>query len=204
MHTFQSIATQVGCSKRTVQIWWEKAKADYGELGTIAGEGQPRVFSEREAAQLLAYRSDRLKAPNRQAQTVAVTVETGNHSQALDTPEMTGSTFSLERLRNDDITALTFENPDAIADEFLAVADVLIQGMNADIKTREQRLQQTRAAKGKVAAKAQELKVEQRLYQYRTRDLDTAQTSETRVLQDSIVALQNLAKPPVSQDDSVA
>ena len=204
MHTFQSIATQAGCSKRTVQTWWEKAKTDHGELGTIAGEGQPRVFTDHEVALLVAYRSNRPKAPTEKAQRVDVTVETGNHAQALAMPEMTGSTFSLERFRTDDITALTFENPDAIADEFLAVADVLIQGMDADIQTREKRLQQTRAAKGKVAAKAQELKVEQRLYQYRTRDLDTAQTSETRILQDSIVALQNLAKPPVSKDGSVA
>ncbi|MEM1308311.1 MAG: hypothetical protein AAF773_05445 [Cyanobacteria bacterium P01_D01_bin.115] len=196
MHTFQSIAAQAGCSKRTVQTWWEKAKAAHGELGTLSGEGQPRVFTEREAALLVAYRSDRPKVPIRKAQRVDVTIEAGNHAQSLTVPEIKGSTFSLERFRADDITALTFEHPDAIADEFLAVADVLIQGMDADIRSREQKLQQTRSAKGKVAAKAQELKVEQRLYQYRSRDLDTAQTHETRILQDSITALQNLAQPP--------
>ena len=126
MHTFQSIATQAGCSKRAVQTWWEKAKTDHGELGEIAGEGQPRVFTDHEVALLVAYRSHRPKAPTEKAQRVDVTVETGNHAQALDMPAINGSTFSLERFRTDDITALTFENPDAIADEFLAVADVLL------------------------------------------------------------------------------
>ncbi|MBE7383812.1 MAG: hypothetical protein F6J95_020650 [Leptolyngbya sp. SIO1E4] len=212
MHTFQSIATQAGCSKRTVQTWWEKAKADHGELGTLAGEGQPRIFTDQEVALLVAYRSVRAAFPKekrpkttaKKAQKVDVTVEMGNHCQALTMPEINGTTFSLEHFRADDVTALTFENPDTIADEFLAVADVLIQGMDADIKTREERLQKTRTAKGRVAAKAQELKLEKRLYQHRARDLDTAQTTETQTLQDAIAGLHNLAQPQAPQNDNAA
>ncbi|MEL6385085.1 MAG: hypothetical protein AAFQ89_21995 [Cyanobacteria bacterium J06626_18] len=195
MHTFQSIATQAGCSKRAVQNWWEKAKADHGELGTIAGEGQPRVFTEGEVALLVAYRSNRSKTPTSKAQKVDVTVETGNHCRALVSPEIDGSTFSLEHFRADDIEALVFDDPDAIAGTALEVMDQIIQGMDADIKVREQRLQKTRAAQGKVTAKAQELQLEKRLYRDRARDLDTAQTAGTQALQDAMVTLQTLGKP---------
>ncbi|MEO1095972.1 MAG: hypothetical protein AAFX01_13845 [Cyanobacteria bacterium J06638_28] len=195
MHTFQSIATQAGCSKRTVQIWWEKAKADHGELGTLAGEGQPRIFTDHEVALLVAYRSHRSKPSPSNAQKVDVTVETGNHCKALVSPEIGGTTFSLEHFRADDVEALVFENPDAVAGTALEVMDQIIQGMDADIKVREQRLQKTRAAQDKVAAKTQELQLEKRLYRDRARDLDTAQTTGTQALQDAIATLQTLGKP---------
>ena len=196
MHTFQSIATQAGCSKRTVQTWWEKAKADHGELGTIAGEGQPRVFTDHEVALLVVYRSNRSKTSPPKVQKVDVTVETGNHCRALVSPEINGATFSLEHFRADEIEALVFENPDAVAVTALEVMDQIIQGMDADIKVREQRLQKTRTAQDKVAAKTQELQLEKRLYRDRTRDLDTAQTAGTQSLQDEIATLQALGKPP--------
>lgn len=92
---------------------------------------------------------------------------------------------------------LLFENPDAVANQFLAVADQLVAGMEADIQVREQRLRTTKTAQGRVAAKAQELKLEQRLYRDRAKELDTAQTDETTALQDAVTALQNLGKPQV-------
>ena len=67
--------------------------------------------------------------------------------------------------------------------------------MGADIKAREQRLKATRTAQNKVAEKAQELKLEQRLYRDHTRDLDMAQTEQTQSLQDALQALQSLGKP---------
>ena len=195
MHTFQSIAAQADCSKRTVQTWWEKAKTAHGELGTIAGEGQPRVFTDHEVALLVTYRSNRSKPSPPNAQKVDVTVETGNHCRALVNPEINGATFSLDHFRADDIEALVFDDPDAIAVTALEVMDQIIQGMDADIKVREQRLQKTRAAQDKVTAKAQELQLEKRLYRDRARDLDTAQTTGTQALQDAMVTLQTLGKP---------
>ena len=195
MHTFQSIAAEADCSKRTVQTWWEKAKTDHGELGSIAGEGQPRVFSDHEVTLLVAYRSNRSKPSSSRAQKVDVTVETGNHCRALAAPEINGSTFSLEHFRADDTEALVFDDPDAIAMTALEVMDQIIQGMDADIKVRERRLQKTRAAQDKVTAKAQELQLEKRLYRDRSRDLDTAQTTGTQALQDAMATLQTLGKP---------
>lgn len=123
-----------------------------------------------------------------------VTVETGNHMQVLSAPEI-GTEYSLEPMRCDDIEALLFDDPMAIADQFIDAADRIVGAMGNDVRTREQRLQQTKAARNKVASKAQELRLEQRLYRDRARDLDTDQTSETKALQDSVADLQRLGKP---------
>jgi len=134
-------------------------------------------------------------APTAQAVAAQVVVETGNHCSQLATPQQAGA-FSLESFRDEGITALTFADPGAVADEFLAVADQLLAGMDADVKARQQRLDATKAAQAKVSSKAQELSLEARLYRLQSGQLDTAQTSETKALQDAVGALQSLGKPP--------
>jgi hypothetical protein len=165
------------------------------EMGFDTSEGlSPTAYAAMKTEFKVSDRPAAAPQPQAQAQHVPVTIETGNHCTALATPEMAG-TFSLERFRADDVTALIFNDPLAVADDFLAISDRLVTGMDADIRAREERLQKTREAQGKVAAKAQELKLESRLYRDRTRDLDMAQTAETRALQDAVVALQSLGKP---------
>ncbi|MBD2114950.1 MULTISPECIES: hypothetical protein, partial [Cyanophyceae] len=50
-------------------------------------------------------------------------------------------------------------------------------------------------AQGAIAAKAQELALEQRLYRLQTAQIDQAQTDETTALADALAQLQSLGKP---------
>lgn len=201
MKTLNDIAGEYGVSLQTVYNWRTAAESKLGRK--IQGIPHPndrrKVLYSPDAIALITVG----RQPE-QSQPVDVTVEVGNHCASLDKPDIGGTTFSLECFRADDVTALTFEDPEAVADEFLSVADLLIQGMDADIKAREEQLKKTRAAQGKVSAKAQDLKLEKRLYRDRARDLDTAQTTETDALKDAISALQALGKPQAPQDGSTA
>ena len=128
-----------------------------------------------------------------EAEKQAVTVEIGNHQIVLSQPEMP-QTYSLESLRQSEVVA--FDDPLAIAAQFLQTADVLTAEMQRDIRVREQKLQQTQQAKAAIAEKATEFKLEARLYRERTAMLSTAQSQETQSLQQSLTTLQNLGKPP--------
>ena len=124
---------------------------------------------------------------------LAVTVEVGNHQIVLSQPTMP-QTYSLESLRQSEVIA--FDDPLAIAAQFLQTADVLTAEMQRDIRVREHNLQQTQQAKAAIAEKATEFKLEARLYRERTEMLATAQSQETQSLQQSLTTLQNLGKPP--------
>lgn len=192
MQTLNDIASSLGVSLQTV--YNRKAEAEQRLGRKIEGTSHPsdkrKIVYDADAIVLITGRP-----VEPIAQPVEVTVETGNHCQALVKPEMNGTQFSLERFRADDVEALIFENPGLVADEFLAVADQLVGAMGEDIKAREQRLKATRAAQSKVADKARELQLEQRLYRDRARDLDTSQTEQTQSLQDALQSLQSLGKP---------
>ena len=201
MQTLNEIASSLGVSLQTV--YNRKGDAEKRLGRKIEGTQHPSdkrkiVYDADEIALITGRPVEAVEAVT----PVEVTVETGNHCQALVKPEMNGTQFSLERFRADDVEALIFENPDLVADEFLAVADQLVGAMDADVKAREERLKKTRAAQTKVADKAKELKLEQRLYCDRARDLDTAQTEQTQSLQDALQALQSLGKP--TADDGTA
>lgn len=122
-----------------------------------------------------------------------IDVEAGNHSTALALPELPKA-YTLEVLR--DSEAVGFEDPLAVAAQFLQVADGLTEAMQADIQQRQQRLQQTKSAKDAIAAKAQQLQLESRLYQLQTQQLDQTLTTETQDLQAALQQLQSLGKPP--------
>ncbi|MEM9769445.1 MAG: hypothetical protein AAF892_16405 [Cyanobacteria bacterium P01_D01_bin.71] len=194
MQTLNDIASSLKVSLQTV--YNRKADAEKRLGRKIEGRQHPtdkrKIVYDAEAIALITGQPIE---PMTALETVAVTVEPGNHCKAIAQPEMNGLGFSLEQFRANDIETLIFENPDEVADQFLAVADQLVEGMGADIKAREQRLKATRDAQSKVAAKAQDLKLEQRLYRDRARDLDMAQTEQTQSLQDALQALKSLGKP---------
>lgn len=125
--------------------------------------------------------------------TVAMTVSTGNHSQTLAVPNYGGLEIDLGQFR--DSESLVLGDPLAAAEHFLAAADMLQGALADDIASREQRLAATKAAQAKVAIKAQELQLEQRLYKLQTTQLDTTQTDTTKSLAESMAALQALGKP---------
>lgn len=125
-------------------------------------------------------------------ETPEITVEVGNHQIVLATPELP-QTYCLDSLRADE--SVQFEDPLAIATAYIQDADALQAAMQQDLRVRESKVNQTKQAKDAIAAKAAELKLEKRLYQERAHMLDTAQTSETAALQQSLLELQKLGKP---------
>jgi hypothetical protein len=193
-HTLRTIALQTDRDKRTVQRWYEKACADCAdELGEVI-DGT-RYFSDDEREMMMAHMGEKPKAvesvPEPEPEQPVPMVEIGNHQIVLAQPEMP-QTYSLETLRQSEVVA--FDDPLAIAAQFLQTADVLTAEMQRDIRVREQKLQQTQQAKAAIAEKATEFKLEARLYRERTEMLATAQSQETQGLQQSLTTLQNLGK----------
>jgi len=132
-------------------------------------------------------------APTEPAAPAPMTIHTGNHCTSIDLPNYQGMTIDLGQFR--DSSALVIDDPLAVAAQFLKTADLIQGALGADIAAREQRLQATKQAQQAVAAKAQELSLEQRLYKLQTGQLDQAQTDETTALADALAALQSLGKP---------
>ncbi|XHX75688.1 MAG: hypothetical protein RBJ76_00055 (plasmid) [Stenomitos frigidus ULC029] len=193
-YTLRTIALEFDRDKRTVQRWLDRATADCADpIGEVI-DGT-RYFSDDEKVMLLVHMGDKPQAlatanePEKQA----VTVEIGNHAITLAAPELP-QTYSLESLRQSDVVA--FDDPLAIAAQFLQTADALTEEMQRDIRMREQKLQQTQQAKNAIAEKASEFKLEARLYRERTEMLATAQSQETQDLQQSLTTLGKLGKPP--------
>ena len=122
-----------------------------------------------------------------------MTIHTGNHCTALDVPTYDGLTVDLGQFRVSE--ALVIDDPLAVADQFLQTADLILAGLDSDIAAREQRLKATKQAQGQIATKADELKLEQRLYRLQTSQLDGAQTDETKALADALAQLQSMGKP---------
>ncbi|PSB23475.1 hypothetical protein [Stenomitos frigidus] len=192
-HTLRSIALETDRDKRTVARWLDRASVDcQDEIGAVI-DGC-RYFSDDERAMLLAHEKPKAAEsvpvePDKQS----ITVEIGNHAIVLSQPELP-QTYSLETLRQSEVIA--FDDPLAIAAQFLETADVLTAEMQRDIRLREHKLQQTQQAKAAITEKATEFKLEARLYRERTAMLATAQSQETQSLQQSLTTLQNLGKPP--------
>lgn len=124
--------------------------------------------------------------------TPTIAVDAGNHQMILATPTLPQQ-YTLESLRTGE--AVSFEDPLAIAAQFLEASDMVLAGMNADIQARQQKLKQTQAAKDAIAQKRQKLELEARLYQLQTQQLDESLTEETAELQAQLAELQKLGKP---------
>jgi hypothetical protein len=139
----------------------------------------------------------RIEEPPTPVVTGELSVVTGNHCTSIDLPSYQGLTVDLAQFR--DSSALVIENPLAVADQFLQAADSIQLALQADIAAREARLAQTRQAQDVIAAKAQELQLEQRLYRLQTGQLDQAQTAEAQALAANLEALQRLGKPADTQ-----
>lgn len=130
--------------------------------------------------------------PEPAATPVQSTVETGNHYMVLSTPQLPQA-YSLEGLRTSE--AVGFEDPLALAVRFLQDADMVQVAMQQDIVQRQQRLAQTQQAKASIDAKTQQLQLEARLYQMQAGNLDTALTTETQALTESLQQLNRMGKP---------
>lgn len=192
MQTLTDLAKSHGVSTQTVYNWVDRYEGHHGKSSfTQQGRKHPSdqrkvLYADDAIADLLQFNG--ITPP---AIKPVVEVEVGNHCTSLAAPTVQG-TFSLEQFRESE--ALVFDDPLLVANQFLSVADQLIEAMDADAAQREHRLQLTRQARTQVSTKAQELQLESRLYRERTRTVDTAQTVETDALQQALTTLQGLGK----------
>lgn len=126
------------------------------------------------------------------AAVATATVEVGNHQMVLAAPQLPQA-YSLESLRA--CEAVFIDDPLEVAKRFLEKATEVTTAMKGDIAQREQRLDDTRKAKDAIDAKANELRLEARLYEMQTAALDKNITTQTANLQESLSQLQSLGKP---------
>lgn len=164
---------------------YKAAKEKGDRAGEIFLAEAKAKFSQPEAP------TDSMNSAIGQSTKVAIEVETGNHNIVVPAPVLPQS-YTLEGLR--EIESIEIEDPLSLANQFLAAADLVQDAMQRDIEQREQKLQQTRRAKTAITAKAQELKLEQRLYRERANQISVTQTEETQALQDALSTLQGLGK----------
>ena len=190
-HTLRTIADEMDRDKRTVQSWYQRAKSEHGELGELV-DGV-RCFDDSERSVLASYAGEKpaaKEAPH--APTTAAAVAVGNHQIVLAPPQLPAQ-YSLEVLRGGE--AVSFEDPLAVAAQFLQTADLLESAMGADIADRQSRLEATQKAKDAISQKRQKLELEARLYQLQTQNLDGALSAETAALQAELGKLQQFTQP---------
>ena len=123
---------------------------------------------------------------------LAIEVEADHRKMVLVSPVLPQS-YTLESLHQ--VESIELQDPLRLAHQFLEAADLVQTAMQRDIEQREQKLRQTRHAKHAVATKAQELKLEQRLYRERANQVAALTSEETESLQGALSTLQALGKP---------
>lgn len=120
-----------------------------------------------------------------------VEVEVGNHQIVLGQPNLPAKA-SLEGLRS--VESARFEDPLAIAAEFLEFAEQLETAMKDDVAARRKRLEDTQLAEKKIAEKRQQLELEARLYELQTSTVDGDLSRATASLQDELGKLSKFKK----------
>ena len=122
---------------------------------------------------------------------IPTSVEVGNHQMVLAPPQIPQQ-YSLEGLRT--VDAVSFDDPLAVAAQFLQAAEALEVAMHGDLEARRTRLQQTQQAKDAIASQRQKLELEARLYQLEARNLDGSLSAETAALQTELGKLGQFSK----------
>jgi len=143
-------------------------------------------------ADRLLIEFDRVPQAEEPAAVATATVEIGNHQMVLATPQLPGR-FSLESLRTGESSS--FEDPLAVATQFIEAADQISDAMETDLLNRKAKLNQTRQAKDAIAAKAVALRLQQQRYQEKAYRIDSEQSDQTDSLQEALAQLQPLGKP---------
>lgn len=173
------------------KVWKRCQELNFDVRNGLTPEMQATLAREFGVSQRLASSPPPPPAPG----ATSAIVEVGNHRIIVATPQLP-QTYSLGGLRTGQ--AQQFENPLALAQQFVNAAQQIREAMQEDIQQREQTLAQTRAASQAVQAEAEKLSLEARLYQLQTQALDRDVTAETQELQRRLMELQNLGKPPES------
>ena len=130
--------------------------------------------------------------PEQHAQRVGTTIEAGNHAMVLAAPTLP-TAFSLESLRSTEV--VQFEDPIAVAQQAIALADQMQAAMAADLALRQANLEAIKQAKNEADRRIDALRLDQLKYQIQADLLNNATTEQTRDLQQSLGHFNSLGKP---------
>jgi hypothetical protein len=184
--TFKLIATQQEVSDRTVRRWYDAAKAEKGEFGTLTGN--TRTFSPEQAETILSYAPSTHVAkritPIVTAEIVDRDSVTLNSDSDHDTVTLTVTSppavmvpqrFDMATLRGGLVKAPIVDASQAA--QALAIMDQLSAAMDDDIAQQQQQLEESKRLAQQVKAKAAQLQQSQTIYQLRS-ELNTALQSQ--------------------------
>jgi len=159
-----------------------------GELNIDTSDGVSPADCDR-----LLHEFDKTPEPEKPQ----ITVESGNHQIVLAAPQLP-QTYSLESLRlSTDV--VSYEDPLAVAAQFIEAADQLSAAMEQDLQQRAAALQRTVQAKEALQAKALELKIQSKIYREEAAWQNAVHSAATAQLQQAIGQLQPLGKPAASE-----
>jgi len=193
--TFSSIASELGKDKRTVQLWYQKHKAETGiELGAKEGENGTRYFTDEDREILVGYGSSPI-SPR-----ASVVVETGNHAESkimrVGASKVNLEQFRTTRVRGQLSNRLDFLEQSA---DFL---DQIEQGMDEAEADVENELQEIRVAKRQTKRRIEDFRRRSDQYRIKTDILASIQNSELDELDELSDEMNSLGKPAESTDRS--
>jgi hypothetical protein len=180
--TFKLIATQQEVSDRTVRRWYDAAKAEKGEFGTLTGN--TRTFTTEQAETILSYAPSTHVAkritPIVTAEIIDRDIVTPDHDivtlTMTSTPVvMVPQRFDMATLRGGLVKAPIVDASQAA--QALAIMDQLSAAMDDDIAQQQQQLEESKRLAQQVKAKAAQLQQSQTIYQLRS-ELNTALQSQ--------------------------
>jgi hypothetical protein len=180
--TFKLIAAQQEVSDRTVRRWYDAAKAEKGDFGTLTGNN--RTFTPEQAETILSY-APATHVAKRITPTVTIELcdsDTVTSDRDIDSDTVTltvtsppavmvPTAFDFSRLRGGLVQAPIVDASQAA--QALAVMDQLSAAMDLDIQRQQAELQQSQQLAQQVKTKAAQLQQSQTIYQLRS-ELNTA------------------------------
>ena len=197
MTTLSDLARQYGVTPQAVSGWRDSAVEKYGDL-PYQPVGKRKEYDSDAVAKIVEFSTVRPVRDDSQSvvkpDVKPVVIEAGNHSSVLALPNLDGRAYSLERFRDDSVTVLELEDPLAAVEQFLEHADCLIDGMNADISKRQQKLKRTQEAQERVSEKVEDLKAQARQYRRKSREISQQQNEGSTGLFEAMELLKGLGK----------
>ena len=127
--------------------------------------------------------------PPRQLLSLRVTI-----ANALAAPQFP-SEFDLGSMRSDLAAVQAYDDPLALAEQFISGADSLMNAMAEDEQAMAQRIAQTRQARQAVGRKVDQLKRRNDIYSLRSELLADRQNVETSALNEDFEVLRSMGKP---------
>lgn len=195
-HTLRTIADEMGREKRTVQLWYQRAKNEHGELGELM-DGT-RYFSDSERDVLIGFAGE--KTPQKQVVQAEILPEGFVTSSALAPTQsvdlaLPGGFDPAAMVRHfDGVMGQTVNS-----DQVLAIATIATtaakKAMDEKLTAQEAALKKAEADKKKLEGMIQETTTDLKIAALKSQLLATQQTGTATELQDLLAQLLAMGKP---------